>query len=79
MKKIIGFAALAFTLSGCSSYDHTLCRDSVVREVGTQDVYEVSSYRFVAKDSKGNVWYYETMNQMDAQVSKKQPVFGIQN
>jgi hypothetical protein len=78
MKKIICFISVAFALAGCTGYDHKLCRDSVVREAGTQEVYEVSPYRFVAKDSKGNVWYYETMNQTDAQVSKKQPVFGVQ-
>jgi hypothetical protein len=75
MKKIIGFAAVTFALSGCDSHDHKLCRDSVVREVGTQEVFEVSPYRFVARDYKGAIWYYETMNQMDTQVSKKQPVF----
>jgi hypothetical protein len=78
MKKIILCAAIAILATGCSSYDHKLCRDSVVREVGTQEVFEVTPYRFVARDSKGNVWYYETMNQLDAQVSKKQPVFGVQ-
>jgi hypothetical protein len=78
MKKIIAFVAITFALAGCSSYDHKACRDSVVRDVGTQDVAEVHSFRFVARDSKGAIWYYETMNQTDTEISKKQPVFSAQ-
>lgn len=78
MKKIViavSMMFVAFAMAGCGSYDHKLCRDSVVREVGTQDVVEVKPFRFVARDSKGSVWYYETMNQTDTNVSMKQPLF----
>jgi hypothetical protein len=78
MKKLITIAAVAVTLTGCSSYDHNECRNSVVRDVGTQDVVEVHPWRFVARDAHGAIWYYETMNQLDAQISKKQPVFAAQ-
>jgi hypothetical protein len=79
MKKFIAIAAAAVALTGCSSYDHNECRNSVVKEVGTQDVVEIEPFRFVARDSKGAIWYYETMNQLDTRVSKKQPVFVAQN
>jgi hypothetical protein len=75
MKKLITIAAVAVTLTGCSSYDHNECRNSVVRDVGTQDVVEVHSWRFVARDAHGAIWYYETMNQLDTRISKKQPLF----
>jgi hypothetical protein len=75
MKKIIAFAAVALAMTGCSSYDHNECRNSVVKEVGTQDVVEIHPFRFVARDSKGAIWYYETMNQLDTRISKKQPLF----
>jgi ABC-type glycerol-3-phosphate transport system substrate-binding protein len=75
MKKIIMAVLLAAALAGCSGYDHLGCRNSVVKDVGTQDVVEVSSWHFVAKDTQGNIWYYETMNVSNTKITSKTPLF----
>jgi hypothetical protein len=78
MKKIIAMIAVAAVLSACDGYDHNGCRDSVVKEVGTQNVVEVHPWNFVAKDTQGNIWYYETMNASNTHITKKQPLFVAQ-
>jgi hypothetical protein len=75
MKKIILAVAITASLAGCSGIDHLGCRNSVVKDVGTQDVVEVDNWKFVAKDAQGNVWYYETMSVVNTGVTKKIPLF----
>lgn len=75
MKKIILAVAMMATLAGCSGYDHLSCRETVVKAVGTQDVVEVSAWKFVAKDVEGSVWYFETMNNTNTDVTKQVMIF----
>jgi hypothetical protein len=70
---------LTLLLFGCNmnAFSVTACRQAVVDDVGTSDVFAIpgKSYTFVARDKNGAVWIVETLSGDGAKVTSKTMMF----
>lgn len=68
--------AICLGLSGCDALDRTRCQENVSNAFPDSEVVQTpNGYRFIVRDKNGNIWYVETMNMFDANVSGKVLVF----
>lgn len=82
MKKIFGIVCLCLLLAGCTqewrdARNGMKCMQSVMEDIGTDDVKTIcdSKYRFIARDTAGNIWYYETLSDHSPEVTAKVKIF----
>ena len=64
-------------LFGCAGDDRSECFQSVQNTFpgGKVVVLGRDGYKFVVKDKDGSVWYVETMNSSDTNITKKIQLF----
>lgn len=79
LSKLVGLMFLLVVAVGCDSVDANICYESVVDEFQNSKVYLIpgESFRFIVADSSGNIWYVETYNATNTDVSQKTKLFNI--
>jgi hypothetical protein len=65
------------SLIGCDAHNHAACFMSIQKEFPNSQICVVdrNGYRFVVKDKDGLIWYVETRNYTNTNISLKQKLF----
>lgn len=81
MKKILIILLFGVILTSCGGYDSDECRKTVEEKFGVENVHVIRGhqYRFVAVDKRGNVFYVETMNTGNTDITMEQLLFNIED
>lgn len=77
MKKITLITSLLLLISCGGAYDQNACLESVKNKFPECNIHMIAGekYRFIVEDTLGFVYYVETMNGMDSEVSETQELF----
>lgn len=76
MKKLIVSIILGITIFigfGCEGTDPLNCYLTVKEQY--EEVFSLSRFKFIVRDKNGDIYYIETMNLLNADITKIIPVF----
>lgn len=76
--KIIVLALAMVCLVGCG-FSSVRCRQSVAKKYGAEvQVIPGEQFKFIARDTNGAIWFVETMNTGNAEISSEVLLFSPQ-